>query len=106
MIISGILFKIDPNSATSGTIIVFYLTLFIILFSFFTFLGYFLRIRILKAEFFKTYLKVSSRQAALISFAIIGLLILSASSVLNWWDGILLVFAILLLELYFKGNKT
>ena len=42
------------------------------------------------------------RQASLIALAATCLLILAGSGVLTWWDGVLLIFALILIELSFQ----
>lgn len=51
------------------------------------------------------YLGMSFRQGVLMSVLIIGLLILQQYRVLVWWDGLLAVAGIFLIELYFLTRR-
>lgn len=48
---------------------------------------------------------LSSRQSALLSMILVGLLILQGLQVLVWWTGLLLIVGVFLIELYFLSRK-
>ena len=98
----GIFLITDPYQIGIKIFAVFFASLLLALIGSLTLLGYNIRIRLSRREVLYAHLGVSFRQAILISLVIVGLLLLQAARVLNWWDGILLVSAILLLELYFR----
>ena len=100
--IAVIIFETDPNQIDIKIFSAFFASLFLALVSIFTLFGYFIRLRVSQKEIVYAHLGVSFRQAVLLSLALIGLLLLQATQVLNWWDGILLITAILLLELFFR----
>jgi len=101
IIVGTIIFKYDPNQADFKILILFFSGLYFALAGLFTLLGNFIRIKINKNTL-SVYFLTSFRQGLLISLALVGLLLLKMTNVLNLWDGILLVVAILLLELYFR----
>lgn len=101
IIVVAIILKTDPNNLDIKYFVLFFSSLLIGFVGFFTFLGYFVRRKVLK-NISQTHLVESIRQGILLSLAGVGLLLLQTAKVLNWWDGILLVCAILLLEFYFR----
>ena len=101
IVVAALILKTDPNTLDIKGFILFFSSLFIALLGFFTFLGYFIRLRIVK-HILHSHLIESIRQGILLSLAAVGLLLLQTARVLTWWDGILLVSAILLLEFYFR----
>ena len=48
---------------------------------------------------------VSARQGLLLSFLTIALLVMQSFRILTWWDGLLAVGAVMLVELYFLSRK-
>jgi len=102
LIAVGIFLITDPYQIGIKIFAAFFVSLFLALVGSLTLLGYNIRIRLSRREVLYAHLGVSFRQATLISLVVVGLLLLQAARVLNWWDGILLVSAILLLELYFR----
>ncbi len=102
LIAAGIIFLTDPYQIEIKIFAAFFASLLLALVGSLTLLGYNIRIRVSKREILYAHLGTSLRQAILLSLVIVGLLLLLAARVLNWWDGILLVSAILLLELYFR----
>ena len=104
VIIGSIIVKYDPNNLDVKIYILFFGSLFIGLTGLATLIGSQIRISVNKS-YLISYLITSLRQGFLISLALIGILLLRITNVLNWWDGILLVSAILLLEFYFRTSK-
>ncbi len=98
----GIILVSDPYLIEIKIFAAFFISLLSALIGSLTLLGYNIRIRLSKREILYAHLGISLRQAILFSLVIVGLLLLQAARVLNWWDGVLLVSAILLLELYFR----
>lgn len=97
-----VLTGIDPFQADLAGLSTFFVSLFFALLGSFTFIGFWLRVKITKGEVVYAHIGTSFRQGILLSLACIGLLLLQAARVLTWWDGTLLVLAILLVELYFR----
>ena len=82
----------------------FYGSLFFGLVGTLTLIGYYGRVLASRGEVIYANIGVSFRQAVLIAFAVVALLILQSFRLLTWWDGGLLVVAIMLLELYFRAK--
>jgi len=98
------LFGINPYRADKFTFALFFVTLFAALVGTFTLIIFLIRVRITGGEIIFAHISGSFRQAVFVAMAAIGILLLQAARVLTWWDGTLLVLAILLLELYFRAK--
>ena len=96
-----VLLYIDPVSSGYMGLILFYTTLFLGLAGFFTLLSFSLKRWIGNNEVIFAYVASSFRQGFFLAVIVIGLLIMQGARILNWWDALLFVGAIALLELYF-----
>ena len=101
VIIGAIIMQYDPNNLDIKIYVLFFGSLFIAITGLATLIGLQIRKSINKNSL-PSYLITSLRQGLLITLALIGILLLHITNVLNWWDGILLVLAIILLEFYFR----
>jgi hypothetical protein len=101
IVFGSIILKYDPNHLNVNIFILFFLSLFIFITGIATIIGNGIRKSINKNSLPSYYL-TSLRQGLLISLSLSGLLLLHITKVLNLWDGILLVSAIILLEFYFR----
>lgn len=99
-----VMFKLNPNDSQALALMLFFISLFFALTSSFTILGYFLRVWLQRNEIFYNHLNISLRQGILLSVIGIGCLSLQILRVLNWWLGLLLIFAVTLLEFYFSAS--
>ena len=97
-----IIFTVNPYQADSLNLSFFFISLFFALLGTFALLGFYFRVKWGNLDAIYAYLGISLRQAIWFSLCIVGLLILQAFRVLTWWDGALLVSAILLFELFFR----
>jgi len=98
-----VLFRVDPYEGGISALVAFMAILFLVLGGILTLPGYYLRVWTLKSREHNKFYLTALRQAILISIAIVGLLLLKAMDVLAWWDGLLLVGALVLLELFFRS---
>jgi len=98
-----LLFNINPFEAQPKTLIYFLLSLFLGLATIICLFLYSLRMARGQKYLATKYMKVSVRQGFLVSVLVVGLLLLLAMKSLNWWDGLLLVASIVLIELYFRN---
>jgi amino acid transporter len=87
------------------TIIAFFVSLFFFLFGLATAIGFYLRRWWMHNEVLFANVKVAVRQGFLVSAFFCTLLILSATRLLTWWDGVILAISFLLIELYFKTRN-
>ncbi len=100
-----VLFNLDPENSGLIVWILFYGAFFVFLggffMSFFTWLN-----RDLQGEqYSKESLVYGARQGLLLSFLIVALLFFQQKEILLWWDGLLLVAGIFLVELYFLSRR-
>lgn len=96
-----VLFYIDPTSSGYMGLTLFYTTLFLGLMGFFTLISFSLKRWISNNEIIFAYIASSFRQGFWLAIIIIGLMIMQGARILNWWDALLYIGAISLLELYF-----
>lgn len=96
-----VLLYIDPGSSGYMGISLFYVTLFLGLMGFFTLISFSLKRWISNNEVIFSYIASSFRQGFWLAVIIIGLLLMQGARILNWWDALLFIASISLLELYF-----
>ncbi|MCX6761813.1 MAG: hypothetical protein NTY33_03170 [Candidatus Moranbacteria bacterium] len=99
-----IVLKTEPEKDT-GTKIFFYLAFFFFLGSLFNLFLLRLRRSMMRGELAGENIVLSLRQGALLALFATSLLVLQGLRMLLWWDGLLIVAGIFLVELYFlSGN--
>lgn len=106
-----VIFKLDPCTApgeiticysvSTLSLTLFFLSAFFALVSTLTLFGFGMRLWFNSYEIYMDHLSVSIRQAILLSLCILGSLALLLLHALTWWSGLLLIFIVILLELYF-----
>jgi hypothetical protein len=96
-----VLFMIDPTTAGILGFVFFYLSLFLSLVGTMSVLGLLLRKKFGKEEAVFRTVTTSFRQATLLSLLLIGALFLKSKSLLAWWNIVLLVLALTVLEFFF-----
>ena len=99
-----VLLYIDPGSSGYVGVALFYLTLFLTLLGFFTLMSFALKRWIANNEVIFAYVSSSFRQGFWLAMIIVGLLVMQGARILNWWDALLFVGAISLMELYFISD--
>lgn len=99
-----IVLKIEPEKDT-WTKIFFYLAFFFFLSSLFNLFLLRLRRRAMRGELVGENIVLSLRQGTLLALLATSLFVLQGLRMLLWWDGLLIVAGIFLVELYFlSGN--
>ena len=101
--LSYVVMLIDPESGYLAKVY-FFMALFLFSGSFFNLLLLWIRRKGLHGDFLGYNLAVSLRQALLLAVLTIALLALQGLRMLVWWDGLLLVAGIFLIELYFLSS--
>lgn len=99
------LFNYNPFRVGLSVFIVFYLSLLVSLTGISTFVILFVKSRCIPDRLSGKYFSPAIRQALLLSLIITALLLLKGLNILDLWVGIPLAVAIILLELFFRGNK-
>lgn len=100
-----IVFYVDPESRDIAGKIFFYLTLFFFLSGVFNLLLLRARKNMMRDGGILENISLSFRQGMLLSAMSIGLLILQSLRALVWWDALLLVAGVFLIELYFISRN-
>jgi hypothetical protein len=96
---------LDPDVSGIPGKILFYSTLGIFLSGLFGLFLLFVRRKTLGEEVVKQNVGLSLRQGILLSILVISLFILQSFRMLLWWDGLLVVAGIFLVELYFLSRN-
>jgi hypothetical protein len=96
-----VIFYLDPEKSGFVGHALFYATLFLSLAAFFILFLTWIRRKIGDEDSSFVYLGMGFRQGALLSVLAVILLALQSFRILTWWDGLMVVAAIFLVELYF-----
>ncbi|MFC1651860.1 hypothetical protein ACFL24_01740 [Patescibacteria group bacterium] len=96
---------ISPETTRVLALSCFFVSLFCALAGTFTVIGFYIRTWASHNELYYANINIAFRQGIFISFAFVGLLALQALKLLTWWDGILFVAIIILVEFYFLTKK-
>lgn len=96
-----VIYAIDPEIAGVSGKIIFYSILFFFLGGIFILTLTWMRARPEKDELTFSELGISFREGILLSILVVALLVLQSFRILVWWDGLLVVAGIFLIELYF-----
>jgi len=100
-----VLYLIDPTSAGILGFTFFYLSLFLSLAGTMSVLGLIFRMKFGKEEAVFRTVTTSFRQATMLGFLVIGGLFLKSKNLLAWWNIILLVLALTVLEFFFMSSQ-
>lgn len=95
-------FNNNPFEASPEVFIVFYLSLFLALTGVIGISIYFIKLKFFKDKNIYGYFWPSLRQSALFSLGITLLAVLKSLKILDWWVGVPLFIAVLLLEFFFQ----
>ncbi len=98
----SVLWFVDPFASGLVQYFFFYLTLFLASTGILTLTGIIIRKKV-SPGMFTEQLRISFRQGVLLSFLILGLLILQVSNLLLWWVGLTLVLFIIALEVFLNS---
>jgi len=97
--------KLSPFASPQISLSFFYASFFVALAATFALILYFWRLWKSKGEIFSTHLNMSIRQGALISAMVSIGLAFQRFRVLTWWDALLLLAVIVLIEFYFMAKR-
>ncbi len=92
--------KLNPFESTALALVLFFISLFFALLCTFTLAGFFIRRYLDKGELYHHHMKVSLRQAILLSACADASLVLLIFGLLTWWSGLMIVVIITLIEFY------
>lgn len=100
----AVVYNVNPEATGIVGQILFYLSLFLALAGIFILFITWSRRKILGSDWAFVHLGMSFRQGALLSVLAISLLIFQSFGILTWWDGLLTVAGIFIIELYFLSR--
>ena len=95
--------QVNPYNSERDKIILFFVSIFLTLLALLTFILYFFATRIADREPIKN-LALAFRYSLWVSLVVCGLLALESLRVLTWWDGGLLVLAVVMFELFLRSK--
>lgn len=98
----AILFNVDPQAADILTITALLASLFLTISGLLSLIIFYLRVKVSNYEILFAQLPIALRHGSLIALAVTGLIFLQMLRVLGWWEGILYLVVLILLESYFK----
>ena len=101
-----VIYGMNPEEAGILVFVFFYLTLFFALTGTFSVIGFFIRKLALKNELAFRHVVVSFRQAILFSILIVGSLFLESRGLLTWWNVILFILILTVLEFFFISFRV
>ncbi|TES96313.1 hypothetical protein E3J85_01205 [Patescibacteria group bacterium] len=96
---------ISPETSRVLALSCFFVSFFFALAGTFTIIGFYIRTWASHNELYYANINISFRQGIFVAFAFVGILALQALNLLTWWDGILFVAIIILIEFYFLTKK-
>jgi len=99
-----VIYSVDPEKAGIAGQVMFYASMFLAIAGVFVLFLTWMRKRARDEETPFIYIGMSFRQGTLLAFLAVTLLVLQNFKVLTWWDGLLLVAAIFIVELYFLSR--
>jgi hypothetical protein len=96
-----VLFRVDPSSAGTLGFVLFYLSLFLAVAGAVSIVGFVVRVFMHRDEMLSRLVGLSFRQAVLLAAIAVGALALHARGLLSWWNSLILVAAITIVEFFF-----
>ncbi|HRY82353.1 MAG TPA: hypothetical protein P5232_01415 [Candidatus Moranbacteria bacterium] len=103
--LGAVIIFVDPEGSGAIGIFLFYLATFFVLSGIFNLFLLFVRRKLLGSELAAKNIELSFRQGMLIAIMILGIMILQSFRVLIWWDALLVVAGVFLIELYFLSRN-
>jgi hypothetical protein len=97
--------KLSPFTTPELALALFYTSLFVALAGTLSLVIYYLRAWLNKVEIHNVQLNTSLRQGVLLSAMINTAIAFQRLKVLTWWDGLLLLAIVLLIEFYFMARS-
>lgn len=100
-----VIFYMSPEESNVLVFLLFYLSLFFALMGTFSLIGFFIRVWFSKDPVIFRHLGISFRQAVWFSILLTGTLILQGSGFLRWWNVLLLILFLVIIEFFFLSRK-
>jgi hypothetical protein len=101
-----VLFNVDPQTTGISGQLIFYISSFLVLSGVFVLFFSWSRLKWSNEnESASVLLALSFRQGILLAILCVAILAMQSLRILTWWDGLLVLAGILLVELYFLARK-
>lgn len=97
--------KFSPYVSPVPALTLFYASLFIALTATFALFGFYLRVWLNKDEVYIQHINIAIRQGFLLALVVCVAMFFQRLRVLTWWDGLLLVMMMILIEFYFMAKE-
>lgn len=97
--------NLSPFMSGYLALTLFYSSFFIALTGTFSILNYYLRITVSKHKKYFQHINTALRQGSLLSLMIVVGLVFQRLRVLTWWDALLILIIVLLIEYYFMARE-
>ncbi len=94
----------NPGQGGQTALASLYVSAFFSLLGIITLIGYSVRRYLSRNEVKYAHIQASFRQGFLVSALAVGLLLLQAIRLVSWWDILLLLLIVVLIELYLRAN--
>jgi len=101
-----VILNIDPFNSGFVGLFSFYIMLFLSLMGTFALFGFFVRAIFVKRSVLFRHIGVSLRQSVLFSSLIVISLMLQANNLFTWWNAVLLIMGLGLLEFFLLGREN
>jgi hypothetical protein len=96
-----VLFRVDPATAGALGFTLFYASLFMTVVGALSMLGFMARVLMHRTELLSRLVHVAFRQSVLIALLVTGSLLLRAAHLLTWWNSLMFVAVLSLMEFFF-----
>jgi hypothetical protein len=103
--LGAVIAYVDPQKSAPMGAVLFYLVIFFVASGVFNLFLLFTRRKLLGDEAAALSVGLSFRQGILLAIAVIGILLLQNFRILVWWDALLVVAGVFLIELYFLSRS-
>ena len=100
-----VLFYLNPEGAGFIGFLCFYVSLFFALLGTFSLLGFFIRVWFSREQIIFRHLGIASRQSLWFALLLVGTLIMQGSGYLRWWNALLLIFFLTVVEFFFLSRR-
>ena len=97
----------DPTQTQSVVFVILFASLFLALTGTLSISGFLMRIWVLRKQYFiSKEVLVSFRQAIMLATLLIASLVMQSRSILTWWNAVLMVMALTMLEFFFVTARA
>jgi len=100
-----VIFYLSPEESSLLVFLLFYVSLFFALLGSFSLIGFFVRVWFSREQIIFRHLGVSFRQSVWFAILLVGTLILQGSGFLRWWNVLLLILFLVIIEFFFLSRK-